>query len=487
MPVVFKGTQLIPAPLVSVTKTYVRDEQGMKIHPVYTFVLTGTIVNIGTSLDSPGAQSFGFADMNDILGEQKRIREAFTVDGGRLEITAPPAGGPDNIDAFCTVENISFNASTWTTRCDYTITLAATKIEGDTETFPELESFSETWNIAENINGTFSISHELNAKGLPVYDDLGLANDPFKNAKNWCKARTIILATNGDLAFFASSGSIDFSNVISNINEASGNFWNHILSEGPGVTDASWSVSETMVHDPSGNVREEFNVNYNLEANDPKRSNVTVTGTVTGNADKNSNTTLRNTRASGHFEISIVPNIFLRASRWAPLGYSVSPVPTSRQVAYDLPNGLLNYTYIYSATSGLLFSDAIEEAVNVSDSGPTDVFAEIQVPGRTNGPVVQSMNTQTLPERSVTINLTFAPELNPTTIASLTNVYHTRPNTNSLVNALKPNAGFYYLTQNSEDWNPIKKQYNRTTSWKLQPEGLAVSGVPIKISNPSSN
>ncbi len=487
MPVVFDGTQLIPAPLVSITKTYVKDDQGMKIHPLYNFVLSGTIVNVGTDKDSPGAQDFGFADMNDILGEQKRIREAFTKDGGRLEITAPPAGGPDNIDAFCTVDSINFSQSTWTTRCDYTITLTANQIEGDTETYPELESFSESWNIEENINGTFSIGHELSAVGLPVYDGLGLANNPLNRAKNWCKARTIVLGTDGTLAYFASSGSIDFSNVISSIAVVSGNYWNHVLSESPGITEASWTVAETMIHDPSGSAREDFNVSYTLDAADFKKSNVTLTGTVTGNANKESNLPLRNSRASGHFEVSIVPNLFLRANRYAPLGFTVTPQPNSRQVEYDTQNGLLNYTYTFAASSGTLFSDALEESINVSDSGPVDVFAEIQVPGRANGPVVQYMNTVTLPTRTVNITLTFPAETAPLTVASLSNIYHTRPNTNAFVDALKPNAGFYFLTQNTEDWNPIQKQYSRTTAWTLQPEGLAVSGVPVPINNPSSS
>src|SRR5690242_19946979 len=130
MPIRFTGPngpeELIPAPTVSIQKQYARDEAGRKLYAENLFTLTGTIVNVGTDQDSPGAQNETIGDsptMEDILSEQKRIRNLFSKDGGRLEIETPGGGGPNTIDAYCTVDSLNFDQSIWVNKCTYTVVL----------------------------------------------------------------------------------------------------------------------------------------------------------------------------------------------------------------------------------------------------------------------------------------------------------------------------------------------------------------------------
>jgi len=70
-----------------------------------------------------------------------------------------------------------------------------------------------------------------------------------------------------------------------------------------------------------------------------------------------------------------------------------------------------------------------------------------------------------------------------TSMGQLTDKYLSKPDTNNLINALKPDNGYYYITQDSENWDPIAKNYSRNTTWTLDTYGEAVSGIPLSINN----
>lgn len=483
MPVRYDGQSLVPAPLVDISKEFIRADDGVILHPDYTITLTGTIVNVGEDLDSPGVENETFGDMADIQAEQIRIRTIFDVDGGRLEIEAPGGGSAHTLDAFCTVQSINFERSTWTTRCNYTIVLKTNKIEDDDTISTQLSAYNENWSFSENQDGTTAVSHRLVAQGLPIYDGPNsLSTDPLIQAKNWCNDRKITINTDGALTY--SNSDFSLTSTITNIGSGNENFWNYALVENIGPTEYSWEINESFLYDPSGVAREIFTASRNINPEDSRKYTVSINGTVFGNAENQRNLNLRNSRAETFFNDNVEPNLATRALQYIPSGFTINPGADSRQVNYQLDEGVLSYSYTFAAVKGFLFSDAIEEQINVVDNGPTDVFAQIPVPGRANGPVVQYMNTSTLPERTLNISLLFPPEsglINSSTLASL---YEGKPDTDSIVDLLKPNVGFYYTTQNNEEWNPIRRRYNRNITWVIQREGASVTGVPSTLSNP---
>lgn len=487
MPVRFEGPssieELIPAPFVDIQRGHVKGPDGRTHHVEYTFTLTGTIVNVDTPLDSPAALSHPMT-MEGILAEQKRIRNLFSVDGGRLEIETPSGGGPNTIDAYCTVESLNFGQGTWVNRCQYTVVLKARKIENDNDPTQELDSFGENWSFTENEDGTFNISHSIQAKGALIYTSAG-ANNPLDAARAWVLSRTYNTSTTGLLTSTSNPPNFNIADLINVPSSANQNYWNRSIVESVDPDNYSWSLVENFVFNPDGNVREEWSASINFDADNIRRVTVNLAGTVIGFADKSSNVELRTTNAKAHFTTQVEPNAYVRVAPYIPDGFTINPVPTSKQYTYET-NGIIRYSYTFVGTTGSLIPNAVDENITVNDTGTTDVFAQIQIPHRLNGPVVQNMGTVTLPERTVTITASIIPDATVLDLVSLATLYLAKPNTNDIVNALKPPVGFYYLRQDNEEWNPIRKQYSRTVSWVLQPEGAIVPGVPIGPRNPSA-
>lgn len=488
MPVRFETSpgvfeDLTPAPLVSIRSTSVRDSAGNKLRNDYIITLTGTIVNVGTDKDSPHAQSFDFGKMQDILNEQARIRQLFSNEGGMLEIEDPNGTMSNNLYGYCLVESIDFPPSTWTTRCDYVITLTSQQLNPNPETFDLVEQTTNDWSVQENSDGTIALTHNLSARGILTYAQSGVVSDPLQSAKDWCLNRSYSVGVSGTITPYSveSFGLGDFI-----VSLPSGNYWNKAVNESASTSTNTYTYSEVFVYNPSGLQREEYEVSVNEENDDPYRKVVTITGTIFGYAAKESNYGLKYSRASGYFENTVKPNLFTRVSSYVPAGFTVLPNARSNQITHQIFNGVLQYTYNYGATSGSLIPNAITESISITDTGQNDVFATIQVPNRANGPVVQYMGTKTLPERSINIEAQIS--LSPMTGGSglpstsgLPNRYLQKPYTSDIINAIKPNAGSYYLTSDTENWDPIRGQYSRSTSWTLNPESNTVYGLPSGV------
>ena len=471
MPLRYNGSGLVPAPLIQASKTYIRDEGGRILRPEYTFNLQGTIVNVGTSLDSPGAQ--GSDNLTAIINEQNRIRQIFAQDGKTLEIEDPfnPSG---LFRAYCRVNSIDFSPSVWVNRCDYTIGLTAVAVSGLEEPMSELDSASERWSISELEDGTYTVGHELSAKGTLIYSASGM-NNPLLVAKNWCKDRRI---TNND-GYISSTNGISpaLNTILSTINNASGNYWNYSAVENIGSSDYTWNLSETMIHNPSGNCRETYVASVSYSENDTRFADVTVNGTVYGYAGYASNLDTRNSRAKAYYESSVRPYIYTRLANYVPSGYTINPAPRTKQETYELTAGIVTYTITYPMASGAMISGAIQEDIQINDKGKTDIFASIVVPGRQNGPIIQAMNTYTSPERTVNIAAKLASSTTPLSISNIRSVYLSKPNTDAIMQALCPQVGRYYCSNDSEDFSVISRQYNRTVTWVAYPAGSGISGT----------
>ncbi len=480
MPVRFKGEELIPAPFVSIQREF--QKKADIIFSEYTYTLTGTIVNVGTSKDSPGAQSYG-SSMEDILAEQKRIRNLFNEDsfGSRLEIETPDGGGPDTIDAYCDVISVGFGEGTWVDRCRYTITLKSKRIESDDDqNNSAIQDYNEDWSINENDDKSWSLSRKMDARGALIYISAGTSNNPIEDAKAFIRARKYSIDVNGTLNHpgvenFSPSG---FLAGINNTN----NFWNYQTSETVDPTSYTYSLTENFIYYPSGNAKDLWSINYSINQDNIEKADVSIDGTILGYSDKVSSYELRSANAKSYFENTVSSSLYSRISSYAPSGYTLNTDPLSRQISLDYGTGQLRYNFSYIAFRNKLISNSIDETISVADTGYQDVFASIPVPGRANGPIIQNMNTVQLPSRTVSINATIASS-GTLTLANLTSMYLTKPNTNTIIDALKPSAGTYYITSDNEDWNINRRQYSRSTSWQLVPEGATISGLPVGIHN----
>jgi hypothetical protein len=462
MPVRYGNLDLIPAPLVQWTKRFVLNEKGDILYPEYNFVLTGYILKLGSE-----------AGMENVRDEQNDIIEAFSVQNDLLEISAPTGDGSTDIYCYPRVDSVVFNEGLWYDRSNYTINLISNSVSGIQDASAEyVRSASEQWQISEEPNGVYSISHNINAVGIS-HD----AEDGLDIAKSWVENRLVGITSN-TITF---SGTPANSGILSDNNLVSSNYWNYSLVESFGFEDNSWGASETFIYYPqaSGGTREEWSCTVQEDYQGQKmRANVSVQGVLYGLADSNNDASTKYDNALARWG-TLQSLVFSRAEDKIPTGYTLDPSPITTSVSHDETQGLVNYNVSYRAIKGVLISGAVEEELEVVDTGQNDIFAEINVPGRANGPVVQYMSTKSLPQRSVSYSAIFAPSGTPGdfNISSLGALYASKPDTDGIFDALEPDGSVdFYISQHQESWNPISKSYSRSVTWVINPEGTAYTG-----------
>ena len=471
MPVLYDGYNFVPAPFVNIQSNWVTDQNDENLFPDITITLNGTIVPTGIT---PGP------DVTDqIVLAQKEIENAVSNNGKRLEAFSPNGGPP--IDFFCTVENVNFQPAPWTTICNYTITFKSRAIEG-TDMQPgvlKIASKSENWQFNENGDGTTQISHSVSAVGLMVYESEDTANDPLQSAKNYCESRLISINSG---AITLPSDAAVASGVLTDVDFNISKFWNRSLVEGIGHTENSWQVTENFIYNPVGNYFEEYDASVNQDIVGGNVVTVTINGTIIGFADNIINNEIRLANAQSQLA-TIEALIYSRLTPFVPVDFTLNPTANSIQNTYDRTNGVVQYSRTYSAKRGTLISGAIDENIDVSDTGFTDVFAQFIVPNRANGPIIQYLNTVNSPQRSISISASLSPSGSITDGTSLLAAYLDKPDTDFIIEALVPSAGNYYVTQNTEDWNPMTRRYNRVMVWTLDPNGSSVDGLPNGVND----
>tara|TARA_A100001201_G_scaffold92684_2_gene80685 strand:+ start:2703 stop:4532 length:1830 start_codon:yes stop_codon:yes gene_type:complete len=221
MPVKVNGKYLVPAPLVTFGKNYLRSENGETIGAEYTISLAGTLLpNKGNPVVDSGTFESSFStdswagtkspdddpnhqlDVDDsllsIMSKQEEIRKLFSPGQAvKVEILDLNLRGK-GIKFVGNVNSISFpDEGRWALPCPYNIDLSTTNFlessdGGDfTENYSEdefkyfVKSASETWDISENeqkfytghnsnnVIKTYNISHNISAVGQAAYSATG--------------------------------------------------------------------------------------------------------------------------------------------------------------------------------------------------------------------------------------------------------------------------------------------------------------------------
>lgn len=439
MPVTFNGSGLIPAPFVSINKTVVRDQRGLYAGQEYNITLNGTIVNVDNSLDSPGASGASDTRMRGTQGGQNYIRNLFNVDFGLLEISSPEST-TNKFSIYCKPQSLSFDEGNWVFKNTYTVNLTGNYVQGS-DNLNQLESIQESWDIQENEDGSAGISHKVQAQGKLMTIG-GSYNSPLNIAKQWVNSRlynidssfSLLEQVNGSGVMYSEMGSLKQTQVLN-----TGKFSNRARVESTDPISYTYGVTETMMW-TYNSYKEEWNASVNMDQDWPHKASISINGNVTGLSSGIYNHSQRLSNASGIYFSSIEPALYTRASLYAPAGYAVNPAYISKQIQYEVIPGNLRYGVTYSALNGSsLVSGAIDETISIQDIGQADVVATIPVPGRTGGPVFQYMYTKTAPKRSVNITAKIGNSGN-ITYGNLLTSYLSKPNTDLLINALKPGA-----------------------------------------------
>ncbi len=240
------------------------------------------------------------------------------------------------------------------------------------------------------------------------------------------------------------------------------------------------------------------------------------TGTVGYSMDSGTSTTNRANRyenALMGWHSGVKPFLYRRASSalnaprytntYVPSSYSrttplnnptyskdslLNVIPWSTSEAHDPRKGIITYGYEFN-NKFTMISGVISESINIDDTGPTDVVAEVFVIGRRLGPILQSLSAKTSAKRSVNIDITVMP------VTGIDQYFMTNANCpmftggnayntiEKILEGLKPfgnrdaSVGFtartppngqVYQTENSQSWNPTEGRYTRKAAWVYQ-------------------
>jgi len=508
MPVQYDSKKIIPAPFASIEKTYIRSGDTNKVGSTFTITLTGRIVTCGGSPNSVGEffSDSGYPDSSfqddstdgQLLTVEQRqaflqrktqaIRHLFSNDGKSFELQ--PFDGSAPIKCYPRVNSISFQEGVWVDYIPYTIVLEADELYGinnefikDAEDFNSEQDFfkdadgvklylteaNESWQLEtvdgepENLDNlyTYRLTHNISATGRKVYNDGGLISAGWEQAKRWVKTRLGI-----DNVFVNDTIALKLTSKTG---------YNHVRTENTDELTGQYSVTETWII-ASGNCREDFTVDtqYSLESG---LTRVVINGEIIGFDTKNSTTmqiseTKYQAASVKYANISsgVTPTIFTRAQTYSGITLNTQVLSTS--VGKNPLVGRINYSFEYDNRPSNCISNALTESIVITDKNPTDIFANIPVIGRTNGPVLQDMGTTTERTRTVNIDVNVLPvsicPTNKTLVASLMSA-SPASEVENIINAfeddLEDNYEKVFRSEDNPSWTPKTGRYSRTVTW----------------------
>lgn len=503
MPIYYNSKAVIPAPFVSVDKSYDRTADGHKVGSKFIINLKGTLTcdgspnSRGEFYTGSGYPPASFQNdvevITSVTQKQKvlqakiqAIRHLFATDGYAFEVQ--PWDGSSPMKCYPRVQNLSFSEGQWVDKVEYTVTLEADELFGinnaytndaedaalDQDFFKDaddnklyLADVSENWQLElvdsdpENVANpfTFRLTHNVSATGKRAYDDSGLVSEGWEQAQRWVIPRLGL-----DNAFLNSTDAMNLSSMLA---------FNHVRNENTDELSGSYSVSETWIITKS-NAREDFTVSTQTSL-ETGLTTVSVEGEVVGLDTRNSSyviTETRYTAAAAKFT-SISGDIFNRAQTYS--GVTLNSTLLSSSVGRNPLSGRITYNYQYDTRPTNCITGSLAESIVISDKNPTDIFAVIPVIGRAAGPVLQDMGTQTERHRSVSIDISVAPvSICPSSAANVALLMAASPESevNDIILAFEEDLSNSYnqvfREEDNPSWNPRNGKYSRSVSWTYQ-------------------
>ncbi len=475
--VMYNSKRLIPAPLVSLTKQYQSTEDGTKIGSSWSINITGTLVAFMGSPSSSGSfwTAGGFPPdetiPNDsrlaaVIRKGEAIRELFSEDGHMLEFQSEDGSQP--LKCNPKVQSVNLAEGQWYDRLQYSITLTADVIYVNGTAIGEdgfsqyIESASENWQIdtneePESINlpRTYKLTHTVNAKGKRFFDSAGALSMPA-----WEQARSWVIPKLGiDSSIMSSSGVRDLPSYYGG--------YNHLRSESIDKYNGSYSVTEVWLL-ASGNALETYEISTSTSS-DNTLTKVSIDGSITGLESRNpSNMNLVNskyTNASNKF--TQVSGLFIsRAQDYSNVSLNIVPISTS--VGRSPVQGTIRYNYEFDNRPTNIITGSRSESITITDSLPTDFCVPIFVLGRTNGPVLQNLNTSKERTRGLSIEAAM-----PFPSGSISDMVNQNPRVSSatsgliegIIEAAKPVGTQVYVQDRNESWDIKTGRYSYNTTW----------------------
>jgi hypothetical protein len=479
-----------PVPLVNISKNYNRTTGGFKLGSTLIMSLEGTLTPHPT----------GEAGVVNVMPYVDQLREALSQDGCPFVIDC---GGTVLWSGHPMVGLLSFNRTpdNWVDRVDFTVDLTFDEEpEGSGEDNlapPYIQSVTESlsweffttnsvfsWNIptvgVDANTFMFQSNWNISAQGRTHYEGCETAN---KQA--WEYARDYVLDR------LASGTSITTSGVL-NFNPNDYTNYNNVRTQVADERGGSFSMTQTtLALNPSasgvpGSGIESFTVNVQ-KSTDTDMTSVVVDGsiegveTITYGSDPGdlsiSEADTKYARASGYWNV-VKDRLYYRAQLVhadavvdKAIARNLNIVPLRSGEGHSPPAGRITYSYTYDDRPSTCITGVLSETINIDDTHPTDVFAEVAVLGRRLGPVLQDVGTITTSQRSVSID-TISPPSTLCTAVGLRDTQGIKVQVAELLCNFQADLTDVYnqvfKTRDDEHWEPKTGRYSRRVAWTYQ-------------------
>ena len=463
--IIYRGKSIIPGGLLSFSKSYQFTGDGEKIGSVFNITLQGTLVAFKGSPDGTGAfwTSSGYPPdetpdederLKAILTKQEALRQLFAVDGGLFEVT--PWDGSSPLQFNPRIKQIEFPEGIWFDRSEYSIQMEADLIQGlinpsGEDAFNDyISEADEQWSLefnekAQGIDhpNTYVLTHTLEAVGKRFYNENGdLVKPAWEQARQWVQPRLGL-----DSQRLSSSGILNLPSYYQG--------YNHSLGETVGENNGRYSVTESWILS-SGAALEDFSIQVQA-SRDNGRTTVTIDGSIEGLEVRGSGSVIHTSKyanAAAKF-VFVEPGLITRAQAYS--GLSLNVIPTTKTIGRNPVTGNITYSVTYDNGPTNQITGSLSESITLTEQYPSDIFASIFVLGKTNGPVLQNLNTVTSRQRELAVEVVM-------NTAGSNSMFTGQPDYSALVTAAQP-AGTVYIQNNVETWQPKEARGSKRITW----------------------
>lgn len=509
----FNGKQIIPAPLVSISRPLIRTPDGGLIGAKYNITLNGKLLaykgspaSTGTVNDANWDGAFWIGPdyspdeipnvkFDMLLNKLEYLKNLFNDDGGILEIQSCNSSSP--LRAPVRIGELSYQEGPWTDYIGYSIPLEADYLLGEVTpsgslgtgefNFPQfLQDANESWQLEFNdqpeshqkqLQHTFRLTHNLTAHGTKAYDIDGSVLKPAWHwAKDWVQQRLGL-----DTTKIIGTGLFNLTGTY--------NGWNHARNENIDYEGGGYSVTESWLIS-TGSALESFSVTSNSQITDPVRQ-VTIEGQVnglelvqygtlvSGVITSGFSTAISKWESASGFFNSISGQLYERAlsyARASEFPRALNPAPATMQINRNPVQGVISYTFTYDTRKLLCTSNAniLSEVFTLSDNSPHSMIAIIPILGRANGPVLQSLSTVSEFIRTMSVELVMLPPTGcPFTSSSINSILTQSPYYDvdvafdAMQSYLDATYDQVYLTNDTDNWDLNNGRYSRSVSWTI--------------------
>lgn len=492
--------------------------------------------------------------LSSIMQQQRALRELFATDGLTLKVYPTyDNGGHPTMSCNCVVDSINFEEGVWVDTCKYSVELTSYVLYhnqfgpinypyGLPSNHPDahasglsptnfsflhgssglsthsgymsgsyIEDFSEDWSLEEddqyfNIDDSgfikapaYRVTRNLSATGRTAYFDNAniagwvIAKDFVKNYLYGVSGTNS--APRGIMDFYVNTNNAGNGYFVQSL--ASGDYFNHTVTENFSVTEGSYSLSETFLVCSGGSnsgAMESYTMQISTDHQNPF-VNVSINGNIQGLALRPSGEYRPLIGESGKYDMAIKhwgkisgsgifgisSPIYKRANN--AVGVALNSQPKSISIGLNKIQGTIDYTIEFDNRPSNFISGVSYESVSINDTYPGDVFATIPVIGRKQGPIFQSMGTRTEYRRDVSLEFildyydTFYPsgQIDAGKYAMLKKPILYDPYRTQIVNFIsgvspmsEPGIRKYFMNPTTESWSPKEGRYSLNLSWTYE-------------------